>query len=404
MKKQFLFLKHLSSVDVGSVKTESNNIIERLKFTNLEAVSNSVLDWVCVVLPDHMVSTFELNLNTRNQSQLNKVARFAVEEKFPGRLEEYHIVSNKSSNQNASVRAIRHSRLKEILELLGQYDISPDAIIAESDLLNKNVCTLLINQEEVTLCGEALDQTYEFDRSVVPLIVDKLFSILKDSKDLHIIHNENDNLILEAIENQAPDTLRIKKIIKDERYFESLCTNSFSNINLLQAEYKTTNNKLDKNSFWKYPIYLATASLLIVTGGLYAHNFVLTKQNNQKEQILIDRYTKLFPQASEARNITDLSIKLKSKQSSKVSLSQSVLPVNTLVLLEKTSAAAKDMGLQFHGFNIDKNSAELLVVGDNVEKLNMFKEKIEQELIGLTVSMDSVTSIENKYQAKLKVK
>lgn len=252
MKKQFIFLSRLNSTSVYTVKTEKNTIIERYKETRLEALQNSPQGRICVVLPDHMVSTFELNISTRNQSQLNKVARFAVEEKFPGRLEDYHIVSSKASSQSASVRAVKHSRLAEVLKLLSQYDISPDEIIVESDLLNKNISTLIFNDKEVILCGETLNQTYEFDRAVVPLITDKLITLLNDSKDLQIIHAESDDLILKSIENQMPDTVRIKKIIKNERYYESLCTTNNAKINLLQAEYKTTNQDLEKNSLWKY--------------------------------------------------------------------------------------------------------------------------------------------------------
>ena len=404
MKKQFIYLNQLNSNSVYIAKTEKNKIVERLKATSLDLIQNSPLDRVCVVLPDHMVSTFELNLSTRNQSQLNKVARFAVEEKFPGRLDDYHIVSNKSSSTSASVRAIKHTRLAQILELLSQHNISPDEVVVESDLLNKKTCTLLFNDEEVVLCGDSLDQTYEFDRAVVPIIIDKLLTLLNDAKDLQIIHRENDNLILESIENTVLDTLRIKKITKDERYYESLCINNLAKINLLQADYKIVNQNLEKNIYWKYPIYLATASLLTLTAGLYAQNTILNSQNKQNENALIEKYTLLFPQASKPRDVIDLSIKLKNKLNSNPQISTSLLPINTLLLLEKSSIAAEEFGLEFHGLNIDKNLAEILVVAENIERLNKFKDKIEQDLPSLSVSLDSVTSIDNKYQGKLRIK
>lgn len=404
MNKQFIFLGQLNSTSVKTLITEKNNIVERLRTSSLEDLKISPLVRVCVVLSDHMVSTFELNINTRNQAQLNKVARFAVEEKFPGQLEDYHIVASKSSNQKASVRAIKHTRLKQILEVLTQYNISVDEVIVESDLLNKNICTMLFSDDEVTLCGDALTQSYEFDRSVLPLITEKLFSILEDTKDLHIIHTEKENLILESIENQTPDSIRIKKIIKDERYFESLSLNKFASINLLQAEYKTANQDTESSSFWKYPIYLAAASLLTITGGLYAQNILLSKQIKQKEISTIEKYTKLFPQARKPKDVIDLSIQLRSKQKSNSTSTESTLAVNTLLLLEKSSTASNTLALEFHGFNIDKNSAELLIVGDSIEKLNKFKKNIEIELPDLQVSLDSVTSVENKYQGKLRIK
>ena len=404
MKKQFIFLSQLNSNSVASVKTEKNNIIERFKDTRLESLQSSAQDKICVVLPDHMVSTFELNISTRNQSQLNKVARFAVEEKFPGGLEDYHIVSSKNSSQSASVRAIKHSRLAEVLELLSQHKVSPDEIIAESDLLNKNVSTLLFNHKEVILCGEALNQTYEFDRAVVPLITDKLITLLNDSKDLQIIHTEKDDLILKSIENQIPDTVRIKKIIKNERYYESLCTNHNAIINLLQAEYKTTNQNLETNSLWKYPAYLAAASLFTLTAGLYAQNIILNKNNATTENELIEKYTKLFPQVSKPRDVIDLSIKLKNKQNSSTQTNNTVLAIDTLLLLEKSSSASQSLGLEFQGLSIDENLAEILVAAENIEKLNTFKEKIEADLPDLSVSLDSVTSIDNKYQGKLRIK
>lgn len=404
MKKQFIFLKHLDSIDVQIVVTEKNIITERLRATRLNNIQNSSSNLVCIVLPDHMVSSFELSINTRNQSQLNKVARYAVEEKFPSRLDDYHIVSNKSSGQRASVRAIKHSRMKDILNLLSQHNITADEVTVESDLLNKNTCTMLFNDNELTLCGDGLEQTYEFDRSVAPLITEEMFTLLKDTKDLHIIHSGNEELILESIENQAPDSIRIKKIIKDERYYESICLNKFSNINLLQSEYKATNKEIESNSFWKYPIYLAAASLLTITGGLYAQNLILSKQINKKELSLIKTYTTLFPEASKPKDVIDLSMKLRNKKNGNATLSKSELPVNTLLLLEKASAASSKLKLEFHGFNIDKNSAELLVVGSSIESLNSFKEKIQAELPNLSINLDSVTSIEKKYQGKLRIK
>ena len=404
MKKQFIYLNQLNSNSVHTAKTDKNKIVERLKTTSLDTIQNSPLDRVCIVLPDHMVSTFELNISTRNQSQLNKVARFAVEEKFPGRLDEYHIVSNKSSSTSASVRAIKHTRLTEILELLSQHNITPDEVIVESDLLNKKTCTLLFNAKEVVLCGDSLDQTYEFDRAVVPIIINKLLTLLNDAKDLQIIHSENDNLILESIENTVLDTIRIKKIIKDERYFESLCINNLAKINLLQADYKTTNQNIEKNTYWKYPIYLASASMLTLTAGLFAQNTILNSQNKQNENDLLEKYTMLFPQASKPRDVIDLSIKLKTKLNSNTLESTSALPINTLLLLEKSSLASEEFGLELHGLNIDKNLAEILVVADNIERLNKFKDKIEQDLPSLSVSLDSVTSVNNKYQGKLRIK
>lgn len=404
MKKQFIFLSRLNSTSVYTVKTEKNTIIERYKETRLEALQNSPQGRICVVLPDHMVSTFELNISTRNQSQLNKVARFAVEEKFPGRLEDYHIVSSKASSQSASVRAVKHTRLAEVLKLLSQYDISPDEIIVESDLLNKNISTLIFNDKEVILCGETLNQTYEFDRAVVPLITDKLITLLNDSKDLQIIHAESDDLILKSIENQMPDTVRIKKIIKNERYYESLCATNNAKTNLLQAEYKTTNQDLEKNSLWKYPIYLAAASIFTFTAGLYAQNIILNKKNVQSENDLIEKYTQLFPQASKPRDVIDLSIKLKNKTNNNTQIDNKVLPIDTLLLLEKSSSASQSLGLEFQGLSIDKNLAEILVAAKNIENLNAFKEKIAEDLPGLTVSLDSVTSIDNKYQGKIRIK
>ena len=119
---------------------------------------------------------------------------------------------------------------------------------------------------------------------------------------------------------------------------------------------------------------------------------------------LINTYTTLYPQASKPRNIVDLSIKLKSKKNSSSTINSKTLAVDTLLLMEKCSSVTKKLGLEFHGLSIDKNSAELLVRGNSIENLNIFKENIEKEMPNLTINLDSVNSIDNKYQGKLRIK
>jgi len=404
MKKQFIFFDHLNSLDVLTVKTEKNNLIQRLTRSNLTDFQTTEAERIYVVLPDHMISIFELNLNTRNQSQLNKVARYAVEEKFPGRLEDYHIVSLSTGNNKASIRAVNHLRFKELIDLLSEYGISADEIIVESDMLNKNVCSMIFSEQEVSLSGGTLEQAYEFDRSVVPLVIEKIFSLLDGQNDLNIIHEKNEDLIFGSIENQAPESVRIKRIIKDERFYENLCTSKFTSINLLSGDYKSNKNDLEKTSFWKYPIYLAATGLIAITSGLYAQNFILAKKNIQQEEQLINRYKELFPQASRPKDAIDLSIKLNSKKNNSSSSSLNILPINTLEFLATTSTSAQALNLEFSAFTIDKNSAELVIVGDSIEKLNTFKNNIEKELSNLSVNMDSVISLDEKYQGKIRIK
>jgi len=405
MTKHFIFLDKLDSTLGRLVTVNKQEILVRARELPLDLIADKVTDGETnLILSDHLVSSYELELNAKNQSQLNKIARYAVENKFPGRLEDYHIVTQKKSSKTVSVRAILHERFKEINSYFTSNNISLNNVSTESDLLKNNSNSLIFDDHAVTLCGNQLEQTYEFDKAIAALLSEKIFSALENTDDLQIIYSEDDSILVESICNVAPENIRLKKIIKDDRYYEGLALSNSGAINLLHGEYKTTKAELEYNSFWKFPIYLGASSLLVLTGGLFAQNYVLSGQVDKFEDVLTTRYVEIFPNASKPRDAVDLSNKLKSKLKQVDTQPQSDLPIDALSLLSLSSQAANNKGVNLKALNIDKNAAEILVSGPSIEILNAFKDEIEKLSNNRTITMDSVNSVDDKYQGKINIK
>jgi len=73
-------------------------------------------------------------------------------------------------------------------------------------------------------------------------------------------------------------------------------------------------------------------------------------------------------------------------------------------LLSLSSQAANNKGVNLKALNIDKNAAEILVSGPSIEILNAFKDEIEKLSNNRTITMDSVNSVDDKYQGKINIK
>ena len=93
MKQHFLFVASQNADQVTLLSMEKNSVTTPARNISIDKVLGiQAQDHITLVLSDQLVSNYELNLTARNQQQLQKAARYAVEEKFPGRLEDYHIV------------------------------------------------------------------------------------------------------------------------------------------------------------------------------------------------------------------------------------------------------------------------------------------------------------------------
>jgi len=407
MNKHFLFINNIRPRSTILVSLNKQLITHAAALINLEAINESITnDQLTIVLADHMVSNYQLNLKTRNQAQLLKAASYAVEEKFPGRLEDYHIVTSKGAKNRVNVRAIRQDRLTTLLEHLATFNLKPDTVVVESDLLNQTIPTLLLNEREAILCGESLEQTYEIDLAALPLISENIFTALGNSQELQIIYPVTEEMHIEALQTQAPDTLRIKKILKNDRYYETLCQNRLSTINLLQGKFINNEQKNQKKSFWQYPAWLTAASVIAYTGSLFAQNVILDKRISNQEEALANSYTEIFPGARKPRDIIDLTDKLKSKARLQKTSSNTQNTTSAISLLQNVTQAASGSDIRILGFTLDNNSTELLISGASIEVLNNFKSKLQNELSQQekNLNMDSVTAKDEQYQAKISIR
>ena len=406
MKQHFLFVTSQNADQVTLLSMEKNSVTTPARNISINSVLGiQAQDHITLVLSDQLVSNYELNLTARNQQQLQKAARYAVEEKFPGRLEDYHIVVHKRSKQKVSVRAIQLERLENLLAHLHSNNITPNEIFVESDLLNHNVSTLLVNSTVTILCGNNLEQAYEFDTSLVPMIGQKIFTILGNSPELQIIYPTEQNLIVESLQNTAPDKLRIKKILKDSKYYESLSRNHKSGINLLHGAFDTNGKENNTSTYWRYPVGLTAAYILIFTGGLFAQNIMLGNNLDKQEINLTENYLKTFPGSTKPRNVNDLANKLRSRLSDTSANSSAALPIRATELIRFSAQASNSSPIRVMGITLDSNSAELLVAGESIERLDTFKNTMQSKIGSeLILNMDSVSSKDEQYQGKISIR
>lgn len=405
MKHHFLFLESHKATQATVVTLDKKNIsspARRIALTNFDDWSES--DKFYIVLADQMVSNYQLEISIRKQSQLIKAARYAIEEKIPGHLEDYHIVTQKGSRRGVSVRAIKLKRLEKLIKHLANFNIRPNFLFVESDLLNSNLTTLLFGEQQATLCGEKLDQTYEFDNSLIPVIGERIFSAVGTSQELQVIYSDNQELVVEALVNQAPENIRVKKVLKNERYYEALCQNKNSAINLLKGEFSVNGDENSEQSYWKFPFWLVVTSIAIFSGSSLAQNIILKNNTLQQEQELLSNYTNVFKNSAKPRDAVDLANKLKSKLKQANLVAQKKIPIDAIELLNFTALVSQEFPIQIIGLTIDTNSAEVLISGASVELLDNFKNKMSSELKNNTLTMDTVTSKDDIYQGKISIR
>jgi len=177
---------------------------------------------VHLILSDHLVSAYELNIKAKNRQQLEKAASFAIEEMLPSELDEYHIVTEKNTLGGASVRCIPNTRILQLLENCKQLGFDTYSIVTESDLLDAKQSSLLIKHNDSCLKTPANQEVLDLDNDVLPLLGERLFSLLKDVNELDLIFSAEHKMLAETITSQASDNIRVRQIPRDQDYFSKL--------------------------------------------------------------------------------------------------------------------------------------------------------------------------------------
>ncbi|MBT8141160.1 MAG: hypothetical protein HKN88_04820 [Gammaproteobacteria bacterium] len=405
--KHYIFLTENKSNRGIYLYLRKNIIVHEPHELNIGEISSIPNDEkLCLVLSDQLVSKFNLQLKAKNQSQLLKAASFAIEEKLPERIDNYHVVIHKSSSDKVWVRAIKRIKLEQILKQLQEHNLTPDSVIVESDLFAKTTPALLFNSTEATLCGADLPQSYQFDASLVPMISQKIYGLLDAKNEIQLIYTETNQLQVEAFENQSPENIRIKKIIKNDEYYKTICRQDESAVNLLQGDFASQAVTGPDESIWKYPAWLALAGILISSGSLIAQNLIQNNRISKQEIKIKEQYAYLFPDASKPSSLIDLQnkIKIKKKQFNSQS-NKTSMPIDPLTLFDLFANISKTSSMQILGINIDQNLAEILISANDVDSLNKVKSIIEKQLPdGISMSMDSINAKNDVYHGKIVIR
>jgi type II secretory pathway component PulL len=174
---------------------------------------------------------------------------------------------------------------------------------------------------------------------------------------------------------------------------------------LLQGAFDTNDNVNNTSSYWRYPIGLTAAYILIFTGGLFAQNIMLEHNLDKQETKLTESYLKAFPGSKKPRNVNDLANKLRSRLSDNSSDFSAILPIGATELISFSAQASISSPVRVLGITLDSNSAELLVSGESIERLDIFKNTLQSNIGStLILNMDSVSSKDEQYQGKISIR
>jgi len=361
---------------------------------------------VCsLILSDDLVSSYQLDLVTRNRQQLQKAASYAVEEHLPLSIDEYHIIAQRKSTNKTAVRCVPHKKLNDLLEHFSDYNLNIQSIFLESDLLAANETHLIIKEESTCLYSPHKEHTLDIDNDVLALFTDQINATVELDNEVNIISTESQETLRQGLLAALPGDVRIRNIIRNEAYIESLAKNTDSKdaINLLQGEYKANFDSKGDRHFWFYPAALAIISGLLFSGGLVAQNLYLKHKNSNKQEQLIQQYTDLYPQSRKPRDFNELGNLLRTKQA--IPTTQESGP-NALNVLASIANSSQQYTIRLVGFNYENKLCDLVVSGPNIEAINSFKDAISidlQKLGSQNTELSAVNAKDDSYQGKFKI-
>ena len=361
----------------------------------------------CIILLDSTdVHIDSVNLPIRNAQKLLRAIPFALEEKIADDIEDLHFIAGKTDSTGRTfVAAIKHDKLKNILQLLESAGISPVALIPDSLCLTANSAqwAILAQAENVKLQFDTFEAA-EFDRDTLPLL---LQSELQKSE-----RTKPEKIILFTVDGDNSETKDIDEAIADDIEFIKVSYNTHPLVvfcgqykqalalNLLQHAYKP---KQKTNVNWQR--WRLAASLIVIwlclDLGITTVQYHKFKTLNTKLRVEVDNiYKKSFPRS---KRVVNARVQMEQKLDALKGISSADSGSSLIALLaDSSSAISSEKAVTVQSLNYRNNTIDIEVTGENLQNIELLNKKLNSS--ALSAEIVSSSSEKDKVKGNIRIK
>jgi general secretion pathway protein L len=405
-----IYLKDLNTLEAdwvfshqnGEITTPlSSGSISELVDKNKNSIL-SVQKITVIIYAEHIHLSYQ-NIPAKNRQRALQAIPFALEEQLADDIDLLHFATSSPQKNIYPVAAIKHETIRNILDKLKEFKITPDNIHADISCLpqDNNSWNLFSHQNNISI-----DQH-------------KNSVIYADTGSFAIILNQ---LLQQTDENQLPDTINIWsdsdtstlqlpttipeniKIIQHEYKQSPLST--FSKyltqkniINLLQGPYKVVSQTDHWWKAWKIAAALAVISISfeLISGGIQLNRLESESKSIGKEITRI--YKKSFPRSKRIVN-TRVQMENKLKQLRK----NNTKGVSSFIdLLASTSPVIQQTnGIKIQAINFSNKKLEIQFSIDKLSSVDSLKSRLNK-LPNIKAEIVSASSEATSVNAKITI-
>lgn len=333
---------------------------------------------------------------------LNKALPFALEESLIEDIRQYHIVpATKAGKFTHQIYCGKADTFERLMEACALHHIQLRQLIPETSLTPTNC---LLHYGEYWLINIPKVAEAKIHQSALIAYLDAICTDLGDGivESLIIIDKNLDsaNLLKMQVESSFSDTF--KAIEVQHGGFEQARKKALDKDckDLLTAQFRPTEIKIDKPALWWKPIaILAACWALFSFTQTVMENKQLIEQERHVKETTIALYKELFP--GERVRFLERQIRTKISGGGKVN------DTGFMVLLYKTSAAyqkasqKKQVEWQNVRYNVRQDLLVIDLTAKTIDDIQQFKATLEEE--GLEVEIASATNESNGVKGRIRV-
>jgi general secretion pathway protein L len=360
---------------------------------------------VIVLVPGTDVHLAQPTLPIKRGAQLEQVMRYALEENLASDIDHLHFATGKRhSDGTTPVAVVDHKHMQQWLGALAEASIAPDAIYAETDVLNTDspgttvvVDNSLVYVKRSNAPGTTLD--------VRPLTEALLlaFGTNDEITTDAILYLDQDQFetyaaAIDSLRNRIP-SLQTKLLPEGPLPLFALTAVKGGAINLLSAQYARKKSWNKSLAPWRIAATLLGVALLLHLGASGVQMWQLTKAEKQLDQQIRDVVAQTLPgtQVNDTR---------KARQQFEAQLNamrdsgggSGLLP--SLNVLSATLEQVPDTRIDALAYRT--KVIDLRVTAPNVDALARMQQLVNEQ--GMHAEIQSATPRDNKIEGRLQLK
>ena len=261
---------------------------------------------VVLLLPTSEVFRSRMELPRRGRRAAARGARYALEDRIAGDVEELHFATGAIAGDHLEVAAIARSRLSEWLSLSRQAGLNPDAAYAQGDALPAlpNAAVALL-EPDLLLLRDGGGELASAEPAELAALVDMLCAehAGEDAVPFRLVvfcDPALEEAAREAIAGLGTRDVELRLL--EQGVIAHMAAEAMSSraVNLLQGEFRSRT----PTSHWtRYGLLGAAASALLYPALLGLQGWQAQARHDAVAQAVDDRLARLMPDVSESENL-----------------------------------------------------------------------------------------------------